>query len=588
MALTESRPDTARGVAAVSGAPGATPTTIDGWLGVSDHKPVGRLFIGGGVLFLVTSLVLALVASYESVDGLGFQIARDPDEFTQIWSLSRELMIFGGLVPILLGIGIYLVPLQIGASSLAFARGAAGAFWTWLLGAGLLIVDYLLNGGPGGGRGDFVVLWAASLAMMVGAIIWGLVILASTVLGARTIGMTTERVPFTSWSYFVFSLVGLFSLPITLAELLLAALNIRYQHLPIEQSEVLVGVLDGVTRAPAIYWLTIPVLGMAVDMIGVHTGVPVRLHRTVMALLTVFGLLTFGPHLVGMASIRTIDYNNAVLVLGLLAVVLPVLGTLALAGDSLRSGSISVNPALAGALLSGLLLLAATLVQLLGLVEPIMGFFDSLFPDSVDMTNSLVLNGTTFHEAVTALVVGAVVVGVIAALQHWSSKLFGRSSAASPALFAIALAAAGSVIWAVGELAAGIADQPQYPELVDTSEGSLQVFGVVATIGVALLLGAVAVIALGLVGSVVSRKPAGSSGDTWSGTTLEWAAPSPPPLGNFPAPPVVVSATPLAHGELAYDGLRSESGGSGSGDAESEDAESAPAEPGDNTRDEEG
>jgi heme/copper-type cytochrome/quinol oxidase subunit 1 len=564
------------------------PTTIDGWLGASDHKPVGRLFIGGGVLFLVTSFVLALAASYESVDGLDFQIVGDLDEFTQLWSISRDLMIFGGLVPILLGIGIYLVPLQIGASSLAFARGAAGAFWTWLLGSGLLIVAYLLNGGPGGGRRDFVVLWAASLAMMVGAITWGLVVLASTVLGARTVGMTTDRVPFTSWSYFIFSLVGLFSLPVVLAELLIAFLNVRYQHVPIEESEVLVGVLDGVTQAPAIYWLAIPVLGMAVDIIGVHTGVPVRFHRTVMGLLTVFGLLTFGPHLIGMASLRIIDYNNVLLVLGLLAVVLPVLGTLALAGDSLRSGSISANPALAGALLSGLLVLAATAVRLLGLVEPIMGFFDSLFPDAVDMTNSLVLDGTTFHEAVKALVVGAVVVGVIAALHHWSSKLFGRSSAASPALLAMALAAAGSVIWAAGELAAGIADQPQYPELVDTTEGSLQAFGVVATIGVALLLGAVAMIALGLAGSMVSRKPAGSSADTWSGTTLEWAAPSPPPLGNFPAPPIVVSATPLAHGELAYDGLRSGSEGSGSGDAQSEDAESAPAESGDNTNDEEG
>lgn len=582
MALTESRPDTATGVPAASGGPSATPTTIDGWLGVSDHKPVGRLFIGGGVLFLTASLVLALIASYESIDGAGFQIARDLDEFTQIWSISRDLMIFGGLVPILLGIGIYVVPLQIGASSLAFARGAAGAFWTWLLGSGLLIVAYLLNGGPGGGRGEFVELWAASLAMMVGAVIWGLVVLASTVLGARTVGMTTDRVPFTSWSYFVFSLVGLFSLPIVLAELLLGFLNIRYRHVPLEESDVLVGVLDGVTQAPTVYLLAVPVLGIAVDVIGVHTGVPVRFQRSVMGLLTVFGLLSFGHPLIGMASVRIIDYNNGLLVLGLLAAVVPVLGTLALSGSSLRSGSLSANPALAGALLSGLLVLAATVVRLLGLVEPIMGFFDSLFPDSVDMTNSLVLNGTTFHEAVKALVVGAVVVGVVTALHHWSSKLWGRSAPASTSLLAIALVAAGSVIWAAGELAAGIADQPQYPELIDTSEGSLEVFGVVATIGIALLLGGVAVMATGLARFLVSGKPAGSGADGWSGMTLEWAASSPPPLGNFPAPPIVISSTPLAHGELAYDGLTSGS------DASGPDAESTSAPAGDNQEDEEG
>jgi heme/copper-type cytochrome/quinol oxidase subunit 1 len=33
--------------------------------------------------------------------------------------------------------------------------------------------------------------------------------------------------------------------------------------------------------------------------------------------------------------------------------------------------------------------------------------------------------------------------------------------------------------------------------------------------------------------------------DPWEGHTLEWAAPSPPPLGNFPEAPTVSSATPL-------------------------------------------
>ncbi len=51
------------------------------------------------------------------------------------------------------------------------------------------------------------------------------------------------------------------------------------------------------------------------------------------------------------------------------------------------------------------------------------------------------------------------------------------------------------------------------------------------------------------------RKPAGSSSVAWAGTTLEWATSSPPVTGNFPAPPIVTSATPLADGELAYDGL---------------------------------
>lgn len=572
MALTDSRPDKVNAGASASVTRAADPTTIDGWLGASDHKPIGRLFMATGSVVLLASLVLGLVASWEAVDGLGFQIARDLDEFAQIWSLSRDLLIFGGLVPLLCGIGIYIVPLQIGASSLAFARGAAGAFWTWLLGTGLLVVAYLLNGGPGGGRRDFVVLWAVSLAMMIIAILWVMVALAATVLGARTVGMTTDRVPFTTWGYFVFSLVGLFSLPVVLAELLIGLLDIRYLHLPIEESRALAGVLDGVTDAPAVYWLAIPVLGMAVDMIGVHTGVAIRMHRGVLAALTAFGLLSYGVDLVGMSSLRPVDYDNGLLVLGLLAVVIPVLATLGMAGDSIRRGSISVNAPMVGALVSALLILAATLVQLLGLVQPIMGFLDTLFPDSIDMTSTLILRNTTFHTAVTALVVGAVVVGTAAALQHWAVKIQGRQAAASMGLGAIALATAGSVIWAIGELAAGIADKPRYPELVDTSGSSLELFGVVSVIGIALVAAGAAATAVGAAGSLIRGKPAGSGPAPWSGTTLEWATASPPPFGNFPAPPVVTSATPLAGGSLSYDGL-DESGDDDADGAKSEDTE---------------
>lgn len=552
MALTDTRPDV---TGSPSGASAAMPSgTLEGFLGAVDHKPVGRMFMGGGTLFLVASLVVAVVAAFESADGSGFQVVGDADEFAQVWSISRDLMIFGGLVPLLIGIGLYIVPLQIGAPSLAFARGASGAFWTWLLGSGLLVIAYLLNGGPGGGRRDFIVLWACALAMMIGAAVWAFVVLASTILGARTVGMTMDRVPFTTWGFFVFALLGLFSLPIVMAELLLVLLRVRYLHMPIDDSEALTAVMDGVSFAPSVYWLGIPGLGIAADVIGAHTGVPVRLRRSVMIALTAFGLLSFGQDLVGLGTARTIDFDNALLVLGLLAAVVPVLAVLGMCGDSLRRGTFKPRSALLAALLSGLLMLAGALVSLLGLVEPIMGFLDELFPDSIDMTNSLVLNGTTFHEGIRALVVGAAVLAVIAAVHHWATKFWGRSLPEPMGMLSIFLAATGAAIWAFGEVAAGFADQPFYPTVAETDD-SLQAFGFIATVGVALLAGAAAVLGANMASVALSRKPVGSSPEAWTGSTLEWATASPPPVGNFPAPPIVTSATPLEDGELAYDGL---------------------------------
>lgn len=553
MALTETRPETHAPVGDHR-APGTT--TIDGVLGTGDHKTVGRLFIGGGLVGLIGGLVLSVVAVFyaNNFDDLA---ADGIDYLPQIWSLSRDLALFGGLVPIMVGLAVYLVPLQVGAPSLAFARGAAASMWTWLLGSGLLVLAYVFNGGPGGGRRDFVVLWAASLAMMLGGLVWAMVCVATSILGARTQGMTLERVPQTTWAFLVFSLVGIFTLPITMGELLLAFLRIRYFHLFVSESAALTGVVDGISLAPSIYWLGIPVLGMAADIIGVHTGRPVVMHRALMGAIGLFGLLTFGADLVGLASVRPIDFSNGVLVVGLIVAVLPVLAVLAMAGDSLRLGSFTPRTALIGALLSGLLLLLATVVALLALVEPIMGFLDSLFPDSIDMTNTLILNGTRFHEAIRALVMGAALVGLVAAAHHWSTKIWGRRLAEPLGIFSILASAGGAVLWAVGEVAAGIDDQPWLPARAtdDFSSG----LATISLVGAAIMAAGAVILTANVAMNVLGRKRAGSAPNTWSGTTLEWAAGSPPPPGNFPGPPIVTSATPLADGELRYAGIEADS-----------------------------
>ncbi len=551
-ASTETRPETnapeSEGV--------TTKTSVDGVLGTGDHKAVGRLFIIGGVIGLIGGLVLAVVAVF-----LANNFANTTEYLAAIWSLSRDLALFGGLVPILVGLAVYLVPLQIGAPSLAFPRGAAASLWTWFLGMDLLILAYVFNGGPGGGRADLVVLWAASLAMMIGGLVWAMVCIATSIMGARTKGMLMERVPLTTWSFFVFSLVGLFTLPITMAELLLAYLRVRYLHLPVTESAELTAVMDGISLAPAIYWLGIPVLGMAVDIIGVHTGKPVKFHQSVMVAIGLFGLLTFGADLVGLASVRGVDFNNGLLVVGLIVIILPVLAVLAMAGESIRNGSFIPRGPLLGALLSGLLLLSATLVSLLGLVEPIMRFIDTNITDEIDMSNSLVLNGTRFHEGIRALVMGAVLVGVIAALHHWAPKIWGRRMGEPFGFLSMAAAAAGSVVWAVGEVAAGFDDQTWLP--TPATDDFASGLAAVSLIGAIIMAAGAALLGANLAVSFLGRKPVGSSPNTWSGTTLEWATASPPVDGNFPAPPIVSSATPLADGELRYVGI--EAAGEGEG-----------------------
>ena len=60
---------------------------------------------------------------------------------------------------------------QIGARSLAFARGAQFGFYLWLFGVVLVGTSYLNNGGPGGGNADMV-WWTSSNAREFGGGLW--------------------------------------------------------------------------------------------------------------------------------------------------------------------------------------------------------------------------------------------------------------------------------------------------------------------------------------------------------------------------------------------------------------------------------
>ena len=62
---------------------------------------------------------------------------------------------------------VAIVPLQVGARSLAFPRLAAAGFWAWLGGIVLIVISLADNGGPGGGNADMVDLFLGGLALVV-------------------------------------------------------------------------------------------------------------------------------------------------------------------------------------------------------------------------------------------------------------------------------------------------------------------------------------------------------------------------------------------------------------------------------------
>ncbi|NNE95540.1 MAG: hypothetical protein HKN24_05875 [Acidimicrobiales bacterium] len=530
---------------------------FDRTLGTGDHKTVGRLWIFSGLALGLAGLVLRLVSAIEQLDTGSVSMLEDANELVQVWSMSRELLVFGGIVAVLVGIGTFIVPLQVGASAIAFARGAAAAYWMWLASAAMLVAAYIGNGGPGGGVRDFVVLWALALGGMMAAIVWALVCIATTVIGARAPGMKLEMMPLTSWSFFVFALLGLLTVPVQIGQLIISFIDVRGGYQSLVDTTSLSAVMDTITIAPSVYWLAIPVLGIALDAIAVHADRPLRFRQSTMVAIGLLALTAFGADVTSFGR-RTggIDFNNALLVIALLASILPILAALALAGESLKVGKPGFTVPLGASLAAGLMVLAGAAVSLLGAVEPIVGFIIDVNnaltdrTDVPDLPDALMLNGTTFNAGVTALVVTGALLGCLAGVSHWAHKIWGHRANAGLGSLALLSIGGGGALWAVGEVLGGFDGQPALPAIADT-DGLASVGNLLVLLGVA---GAAAGVGLTLlIAASAGFTKTGSQSEPWIGTTLEWTTASPPPLGNFDSQPRVTSANPVLDMNTADD-----------------------------------
>jgi len=193
--------------------------SVADWITTTDHKKIGRLFIGSSLLLLLGVAALGVLLGIERIDATDAML--DAGAMPQLFSLYRLVLTFGVVVPFGLGLALTIVPLQLGARSLAFPRLAAAGFWAWLLGTGMVIGSIVANGGPGGGDEHMVQLFLVSMALAVVGLVAAAGSIAVSVLTTRAPGMNMRRVPLFSWSALVYALGLLLALPVLFGVLVL-------------------------------------------------------------------------------------------------------------------------------------------------------------------------------------------------------------------------------------------------------------------------------------------------------------------------------------------------------------------------------
>ncbi|SHG95323.1 cytochrome c oxidase subunit I [Massilia sp. CF038] len=182
------------------------------WLYATNHKDIGTLYLWFSLIMFLTGGLLALLIRAELFQpGLQFF---QPELYNQFVTSHGLIMVFGAIMPSFVGFANWMVPLQIGASDMAFARMNNFSFWL-LPPAGLLLVgSFFVDGGATGsgwtmypplslqmGAGMDMTIFAVHL--MGASSIMGAINIIVTILNMRAPGMTLMKMPMFCWTWLI-------------------------------------------------------------------------------------------------------------------------------------------------------------------------------------------------------------------------------------------------------------------------------------------------------------------------------------------------------------------------------------------------
>jgi cytochrome c oxidase subunit I len=504
------------------------------WFTTVDHKRLGALFLVGAVVFLLVGggagAVLRAELAREGVD-LDIQYGRVVSFHTVVATLLF-------LLPGWIGLATWLVPLQIGASRLAFPRLQAFALWLFLLGGTLLVGAYVIGRpafelaealprpGPDQGANEATSLAIMGMVLVSVATLMAAMNLAVTLLKLRTTGLTLLRLPMFSWAVLVTCLALLLATPVFLAGLALLYLDRHFG------GDLFLGNPAGrsvwrhtlwLFGRPEAFLVLLPGLGAACDIVATHARRPLLGEAAARRAILFFAVITFatwaaGPGVADALVLPTYSLPTALVALPLGVVALALLGTALKGRPQLHVSLLFVVGFL---VLAGLGALNAAVAAVVG------------------------VEGRAWATGNLHVVAfGAPTMLLFAALYHWAPKMTGRHP--SPKLAGLSFLGlfAGFALLGLGSYLLGYDGGPAGRQDYPFTAGATT-FNPLAAVGGALVVIGLLAFVLDFIRISLGRGGEKADDDPYEGLTLEWATPSPPPPQNFETIPEVRSAQPL-------------------------------------------
>src|SRR6266849_3975369 len=529
-------------------------TYVGEWLMTTDHKKIGIMYIVTAFFFFLAGGVEALLVRTQLAVPNGKVLT--PEIYNQVFTMHGTIMIFLFIMPMLTGLGNYVVPLMLGARDMAFPRMNAFGYWVVLF-AGLFLTSSFLFGaapnagwfayapltersGPGTTSGGNAVMctpgpnmdfWALGILMLGISSISASINFVVTILKLRAPGMSINRMPLFTWMTLITAFLLLFAIPsVTMASILILLdrhLGTHFYQAGFGGDPLLWQHLFWSFGHPEVYILILPAFGIISEVLPVFARKPIFGYTFIAWSGVAIGFLSFTVWAHHMFAVGLPLVAQAFFATSTTLIAIPTAVKIFNWIATVYGGKISFKAPM---------LFALGFIAMF-LIGGINGAALAVVPFDYQVTDTYFVVSHLHY-----VLFGGTAFGVFAGLYYWLPKMSGKlfNERLAQVHFWLMLIGVNLTFFPMHIL--GLLGMPRriytYPANLGWNELNLM-----ATIGAFIIAISIMVFLWNFVITLRSGQAAGT--DPWDAYTLEWDTDTPPKPYNFPVVPIVRSRRPF-------------------------------------------
>ncbi len=530
----------------------------------TDHKVIGIQYAITGLTFLLFGFVLMMLMRWQlaypetALPLLSFLGEASmpggtmlPEFYNSLGAMHGTIMVFLGVVPLAVGgFGNFVLPLQIGAPDMAFPKLNMVSYWCLFLGGVIMFASFFVPGGAAqSGWTSYAPLaniattgqtwWLIGMVFLITSSLLGAVNFITTTIQIRAKGLTFMRFPFFVWTQFVTAFLLLLAFPplesaavmqlmdrvVGTSFFLPSGLVVSGQILEVAGggNPLLWQHLFWFLAHPEVYVLILPAMGIIAEVITNNTRKPLWGYRSMVYSLIFLGFMSFivwAHHMfmTGMGTAMATFFQTTTMIISIPSVV--ILTSLII---SLWGGSIRFNTPM---------LFAVGFLPMFG-IGGLTGLPLAFNVPDIPLHDTYYVIAH-FHYVVAP----GTILALFAGIYYWFPKATGRKmnetlgkihfwgsfvsmNVVFMPMFIVGLAGVSRRLFDGGATYA-FAEPVLYWNVV--SSWGAWVLGIFQIPFIFNFFWSI-------------RKGEKTEENPWRATTMEWAAPSPPPHGNFVVAP---------------------------------------------------